>query len=123
MYVLQPKLQAQQSHNKYDADGLCVVEGGTDWFQASEDKKASALFYPTGRGRIIAAHNKHESFGRCQHGRTALVAASRLSGFIIDKGANSTGLGWFFWIGVGSGERKTWIVSAYQPCRSSTTTT
>ena len=96
--------------------GLCVVEGGTDWFQASEDKKVSALFCPMGRGRAITARNKHKFFGRCQHGGTALVATLRLSGFIPDKGADSTGLGRFCWICVGSGKRKTWIVSAYQPC-------
>jgi hypothetical protein len=47
------------------------------------------------------------------------VAFSRLASYVISSGVDQTGIGWWPWIQVGTGEYQTQIVSAYQPCHLS----
>ena len=47
------------------------------------------------------------------------VAFSWLASYVISSGVDQTGLGWWSWIQVGTGEHWTQIVLAYQPCRLS----
>ena len=48
-----------------------------------------------------------------------MVAFSQLASYVISSRADQTGLGCWSWIQVGTGEHRTQIVSAYQPCRLS----
>jgi hypothetical protein len=48
-----------------------------------------------------------------------MVAYSQLASYVISSGVDQTGLGRWSWIQVGTGEHRTWIVSAYKPCRLS----
>jgi hypothetical protein len=47
------------------------------------------------------------------------VAFSRLASYVLLSGFDQTRLGHWFWIQVRTGEHRTQIVSAYQPCRLS----
>jgi hypothetical protein len=51
------------------------------------------------------------------------MAVGTLAPEVADSGVDSTGLGRWCWIRVGSGLKKTQIVMAYQPCKSGNTTT
>jgi hypothetical protein len=48
-----------------------------------------------------------------------MVVFSQLASNLLLSGVDQTGLGHWSWIQVGTGEHRTQIVSAYQPCRLS----
>ena len=50
-----------------------------------------------------------------QKGGTAMVAMGRFTSYVLDVGCDYTGLGRWSWILVGSEEKKTRIMVAYQP--------
>ena len=49
-----------------------------------------------------------------------MMTLGRLSSFVLDTGVDFTGLGRWSWILVGSQEKRTRIVVAYQPCKPGT---
>ena len=48
-----------------------------------------------------------------------MVAFSQLASYVLLSGVDQTGISRWSWIQVGTGEHRTQIVSAYQPCRLS----
>ncbi len=71
----------------------------------------------------VVAHNINEHVRINQFGRCAIMAMGTFAPKLADSGVDSTGLGRWCWICVGSGSKKTQIVMAYQPCNSGNTTT
>ena len=73
------------------------------------------------RGSCVSvAHNIHEQHSRYQQGGTLTASFTRLSGYVTATGMDPPGLGCWSWVQVGSGEHRTRIVTAYQPCQGST---
>jgi hypothetical protein len=56
---------------------------------------------------------------RNQHGGCAMMAMGRFSAEVVETGVDHYGLGRWCWMRVGSGDKKTRIVMAYQPSGSS----
>jgi hypothetical protein len=67
----------------------------------------------------IVAHNINEQMQRNQHGGCAMMAMGCFSAEVVETGVDHHGLGRWCWMKVGSGDKKTRIVMAYQPLGSS----
>lgn len=89
-------------NNKYQADGTLMQELGTNWSMVPDNLQPDTLFGGAKRSKIVVAHNVHERFSRCQQGGTAVVAFSRLAGFVQDSGRDKSGLGRYSWVKVGT---------------------
>ena len=95
-------------HNKYQTDGACIVEHGTNFSMAADGQRLEDIFSAFRGSRVSAAHNVHEQHSRYQQDGTLTVAFTRLSGFVIATSTDFTGLGRWSWIQVlGSGEHRT----------------
>ena len=109
---------------KYDVDCLAGCETQADWSFATEEEKFKNLFGLRQDTRCQVGYNtteEKELRQRCQYGGTAMMTLGRLSTFVIDSGTDFTGLGRWTWILVGSGDKRTRIVVAYQPSKPTKT--
>ncbi len=106
-------------HQRYQTDGACIVEHGINFKIAATGTHPEDLFLGVCSSRVSVGHNVHEMHNRYQQGGTMMVAFSWLASYIISTGVDQTGLGQWSWIQVGTGEHRTQIVLAYQPCRLS----
>jgi hypothetical protein len=106
-------------HQRHQMDGACIVEHDINFKIAATGIRPEDLFSGMCSSRFSAGHNIHEFHNRYQQGKTMTVAFSRLASYILSSGVDQTGLGFWSWIQVGTGEHWTQIVSAYQPCHSS----
>jgi hypothetical protein len=68
--------------------------------------------------RSIVAYNINERMQQNQHGRWSMMAMGCFSVEVLETGVDPYGLGCWCWLKVGSGDKKTWIVMAYQPSGS-----
>jgi len=66
----------------------------------------------------VVAHNINERMKRNQHGGCAVMAMGRLSAEVVETWVDHYGLGRWCWMRVGSGDKITRIVMAYQPSGS-----
>ncbi len=71
--------------------------------------------------RSIVAHNVNERMHRNQYGGCVMMAMGCFSAEVIETGVDHYGLRYWCWLKVGSGEKKTRIVMAYQPSGSKLT--
>ena len=108
-------------NNRHQTDGICIVEHGVNFghYGSNIVKRPQEIFASIKGSRTSAGYNKHENFSRYMAGGTMVSTFSRLSSFVMAQGVDSTGLGRWSWILVGSGDHRTIIVSAYQPQKSS----
>ena len=83
----------QNLNNKYESDALLLNETGTNWSLAPDGKKLADIFGPGKVKRISAGFNKHECITRSQYSGTTAIALSRLAGYVVKSGSDSTGLG------------------------------
>jgi hypothetical protein len=105
-------------HQRNQTDGACIVEHGINYKMASTGTRPEDLFKGGCISRFSVGHNIHELHTQHQQGGTMMVTFSRLASYVILTGVDQTGLSWWFWIQVRTGEHWTQIVLAYQPCRS-----
>jgi hypothetical protein len=68
--------------------------------------------------RSIVAYNINEQMQQNQHNGCAMMAMGCFSAEVLETGVNPYGLGHCCWLKVGSGDKKTWIMMAYQPSGS-----
>jgi hypothetical protein len=106
-------------HQRHQMDGACIVEHGINFKMGATGTHPENLFPEMCSSRVSAGHNIHELQNHYQQGGTMMVAFSRLASYVISSGVDQTGLGWWSWIQVGTGEHWTQKVLAYQPCRLS----
>ncbi len=99
-------------HNKYQTDGACIVEHGTNFLMALVGQRPEDIFAAFRGSRVSAAHNIHEQHSRYQQGGTLTAAFTCLSGYVKATGVDPTGLGRWSWVQVGSGQHRTLIVTA-----------
>ena len=107
-------------HNKYQTDGACIVEHGTNFLMAPVGQRPEDIFAAFRGSRVSAAHNIHEQHSCYQQGGTLTTAFTCLAGYVTATGVDPTSLGRWSWVQVGSGEHRTRIVTVYQPCQGST---
>jgi hypothetical protein len=107
-------------YNKYQTDGACIVEHGTNFLMAPVGQQPEDIFAAFWGSCVSAAHNIHEQHSRYQQGGTLTAAFTRLSEYVTTTGVDPTGLGRWSWVQVGSGQHRTRIMTAYQPCQGST---
>ena len=103
---------------EFGVDLLSGCETRTDWrFVTKEEDRFGNLFGNGAATKGIAACNTNdEKIRRDQWGGTCLVAAGRLSSFVTEVGADTSGLGRWSWVYAGGGGKFTRLIVAYQPC-------
>jgi hypothetical protein len=97
---------------------LCGCKMQVDWRMFPQDQCFHNLFGAGSETRSEVAHNTNEHMRPNQHGRCAMMALGTLSPEVVNSGIDSTGLGRWCWIHLGSGTKEIQIVMAYQPSNS-----
>jgi hypothetical protein len=72
--------------------------------------------------RSVVAYNVNERMQRNQHGGCARMAIRQFSSEVSETGVDPYKLGRWCWMKVGSGDKATRIVMAYQPSSSKSST-
>jgi hypothetical protein len=81
-------------HQRYQTDGACIVEHGTNFKMAATGTCPEDLFLGVcSISRVSAGHNLHELHNRYQQGVTMTAAFSWLASYVISSGVDQTGLG------------------------------
>lgn len=106
----------KEINQRYQTDGFLLQECGTDFRYLSEDQSFGARFGDSDC-RYIAANNITENTGRSQYGGVAALNFPRLAGFTTGTGKDPTGLARWVYTYVGTGRRRTRIVTAYRPVK------
>ncbi len=78
-----------------------------DWRQATEEQQFRNIIGVGMETRSVVAHNINERMQRNQHGGCTMMAMGHFSSEVVKSGVNSYGLGWWCWLKVGSGDKKT----------------
>jgi hypothetical protein len=100
---------------QYKTDFVCGVELQTNWPMAPPDKQFEQII---GRGKArgsVTANNKNERIKIDQQGGVGIMALGRVSNMILARQVDETGLGRWASLLVGTMQKKTRIVTAYQP--------
>ncbi len=104
---------------KFKTDILAGCETQADWRQATDKQQFRNIIGIGMDTRSIVVHNINEQMQRNQHGGCAMMAIGRFSAEVVEMGVDHYSLGRWCWMRVGSGDKKTQIVIAYQPSGSS----
>jgi hypothetical protein len=113
--------QAEKLLSRYDVDMWHAIETQVN-FDSDQWRQSDGKFMDrigVGKDRkAICANNMH-NHDRCSPGGTAQMTFGPLSTYILEQGADETGLGRCVWTLVGvHGKKKTRFVTAYQPCEN-----
>ncbi len=100
-------------------DILAGCETQADWRQATDEQQFQNIIGVRMDTRSVVPHNINEQMQQNQHGGCAMMAMGRFSAEVGETGVDHYGLGRWCWMRVGSGDKKTHIVMAYQPSGSS----
>ena len=100
---------------EYTVDILCGCETQIDWRQVPQARKFQNLFGAGTETRSVVAHNINERMRPNQFGGCAMMAFNTIAPQVISTGVDTTGLGRWCWMLLGSGRKRTRIVMAYQP--------
>ena len=103
---------------EYTVDILCGCETQIDWRQVPQARKFQNLFGAGTETRSVVAHNINERMRPNQFGGCAMMAFNTISFQVISTGVDTTGLGRWCWMLLGSGRKRTRIITAYQPSNS-----
>ncbi len=101
-----------------NTDILAGCKTQADWHQASEEQQFRNVIGVGMESSSIVAYNINKRMQQNQHGWCAMMAMGRFSAEVLETGVDPYGLGHWCWLKVGSGDKKTWIVMAYQPSGS-----
>ncbi len=103
---------------QFNTDILAGCETQADWRQATDEQQFRNIICVSMETRSVVAHNINERMQRNQHGGCAMMAMGRFFAEVVESDVNLYGLGHWCWLKVGSGDKKTRIVMAYQPSGS-----
>jgi hypothetical protein len=103
---------------KFDTDILAGYKMQADWRQATDEQQFRNIIGIGMDTKSVIAHNINERMKRNQHGGCAMMAMGWVSAEVVETGVDHYGLGRWCWMRVGSGDKKTRIVMAYQPSGS-----
>jgi len=104
---------------KFNTDILAGCEMQADWLQATNEQQFRSIIGIGMGTRSVVAHNINERMKRNLHGSCAMMAMGWFSADVVETGVDHYGLERWCWMRVGSGDKKTRIVMAYQPSGSS----
>ncbi len=108
---------------KYNTDILAGCETQADWCQATDEQQFRNLIGVGIENRSVVAYNVNKRMQRNQHGRCAMMAIGQFSSEVFETGVDPySKLGRWCWMKVGSGDKATQIVMAYQPSGSKSST-
>ena len=74
---------------------------------APDGTRPDNIFAAYRGARVAAAHNIHKQHSQYQQGGTLTAAITQLLGYVTATGVDTTGLGRWSWILVGTGELRT----------------
>jgi hypothetical protein len=103
---------------QFNTDILGGCKTQAYWCQASEEQQFRNVIGIGMESMSVVAYNINEWMQRNQHGRCTMMAMGRFSTEVLETGVDPYGLGRWCWLKVGSGDKKTRIVMAYQPSGS-----
>jgi hypothetical protein len=103
---------------KFNTDILAGCKTKADWCQASEEQQFRNVIGIGMESRSIVAYNINKQMQQNHQGGCAMMAMGRFSAEVLKTGVNPYGLGHWCWLKVGSGDKKTRILMAYQPSGS-----
>jgi hypothetical protein len=102
----------------FKVDLLCGCETQVDWRQVPESFCFHNMFSAGTETQSIVAHNVNERMWPNQFGGCAMMVMSTISSEVQSAGVDSTGLGRWCWMLLGSGSKKIRILMAYQASNS-----
>ena len=108
---------------KFDTGILAVCKTQADWHQATDEQQFRSIIGVGMDTRSVVAHNINEGMKCNQHCGCTMMAMGRLSAEVVETGVDHYGLGRWCWMRVGSGDKITCIVMAYQPSGSRSSNT
>ncbi len=103
---------------QFNTDILAGCKTQADWHQASAEQQIRNVIRVGMEYRSIVAYNINKQMQQNQHGCCAMMVMGCFSAEVLETGVDPYGLGHWCWLKVGSGDKKTWIVMAYQPSGS-----
>jgi hypothetical protein len=92
-----------------------------DWRQATKEQQFRNIIGIGMETWSVISQNINEWMKRNQHGGCAMMPMGRFSAKVVESGVNPSGLGRWSWLKVGSGDKRTRIVMAYQLSGSKST--
>jgi hypothetical protein len=103
---------------QFNTDFLAGCKTQADWRQASEEQQFRNVIGIGMESRSVVAYNINERMQQNLYGGCAMMAMGCFSAEVLETGVDPYGLGHWCWLKVGSGDKKTQIVMAYQPSGS-----
>jgi hypothetical protein len=103
---------------QFNTNILAGCKTQADWCQASEEQQFRNVIGIGMESRSIVAYNINKRMQQNQHSGCAMMAMGCFSAEVLKTGVDPYGLGRWCWLKVGSGDKKTRIVMAYQPSGS-----
>jgi hypothetical protein len=103
---------------QFNTDILAGCKTQADRRTSTDEQQFRNIIGVSMETRSIVAHNINERMQQNQHGGCAMMAMGRFSAEVVESGVDLYGLGRWCWLKVGSGDKKTRIVMAYQPSGS-----
>jgi hypothetical protein len=107
--------------HQFNTGILAGCKTRADWHQASEEHQFRNVIGVGMGTRSIVAHNVDERMQQNQYGRCTMMAMGCFSIEVIKTKVGPYGLRRWCWLRVGTGDKKTRIVMAYQPSGSKST--
>ena len=104
--------------NAMNLDLICGTEPNRKQSSSSARSLAETIFCNTPYIQTVSSSNRHENFDPRQRGGTLMATGGDLATRVVGTGGDFTSLGRWSWLLVGTGGRRTRIITAYQPCRS-----
>jgi hypothetical protein len=103
---------------QFNTNILAGCKPQADWCQASEEQQFGNVISIGMESRSIVVYNINKWMQQNQHSKCAMMAMGHFYAEVLETGINPYELGRWFWLKVGSGDKKTWIMMAYQPSGS-----
>jgi hypothetical protein len=102
----------------FKVDILCGCKKQIDWRMVPQERRFHNLVGTGLETRSVVAHNINKRILQNQFGGCAMMAMGSISPEIIGSGVDTTGLGRWCWMHIGTGKKTTRVVIIYQPSNS-----
>jgi hypothetical protein len=106
---------------QFNTNILAGCKTQADWRQATKEQQFRNIIGIGMETRSVVFHNINKRMQCNQHGGCAMMAMRCFSAEFVQSGVDPSNLGCWCWLKVGSGNKSTRIVMAYQPSSSKST--
>jgi hypothetical protein len=103
---------------RFNTDVLAGCETQVDWRQATDEQQFKNIIGVGMENRSVVVYNINKQTQQNQHGGCAMMAMGRFSSEVSETRVDPYKLRRWCWMKVGSGDKTTRIVMAYQPLGS-----